>query len=304
LNKSSGFLRMISILAALLLALAAASCKSRTGSADTVVVGSKHFTEQEVLGEMLSILIEQRAGLTAVKKLNLGGTMVCFNALRAGDVDVYVEYTGTGLVNILDKEAIRDPDKAYETVKEDFKKKYGLVWLRPLGFNNTYTLTMRKEQAKALGIKTISDLEKYRDRLQPGFDAEFMERPDGYPGLTRHYGFQFKKKPKQMDPGLMYKALQEGAVDVIDGFATDGRIPAYGLVTLKDDRGFFPPYYAAPLARSETLSKYPRLREALNLLGGRISDEAMQKLNFEVDEKERRPADVAREFLKSEGLIK
>jgi osmoprotectant transport system substrate-binding protein len=304
LNKSSGFLRMISILAALLLALAAASCKSRTGSADTVVVGSKHFTEQEVLGEMLSILIEQRAGLTAVKKLNLGGTMVCFNALRAGDVDVYVEYTGTGLVNILDKEAIRDPDKAYETVKEDFKKKYGLVWLRPLGFNNTYTLTMRKEQAKALGIKTISDLEKYRDRLQPGFDAEFMERPDGYPGLTRHYGFQFKKKPRQMDPGLMYKALQEGAVDVIDGFATDGRIPAYGLVTLKDDRGFFPPYYAAPLARSETLSKYPRLREALNLLGGRISDEAMQKLNFEVDEKERRPADVAREFLKSEGLIK
>ncbi|GAB4389453.1 MAG: glycine betaine ABC transporter substrate-binding protein [Thermodesulfovibrionales bacterium] len=294
-------LRLLAAAAIVVLALAA--CESGGEKVATVTVGSKHFTEQEVLGEMLAMLIENTTGLRAERRLNLGGTMVCFNALRSGDIDVYVEYTGTGLVNILGEEAVRDPDRAYEAVKEAFAERYGIAWLRPLGFNNTYALTMRRGQARALGVRAISDLVKHRDRLQPGFDAEFMERSDGYPGLTELYGFSFQKRPMQMDPGLMYKALAEGAVDVIDGFATDGRIPAYGLVTLEDDKGFFPPYYAAPILRRETLERYPALGRALSALSGRLDDETMRRLNFEVDEKERRPRDVAREFLRSEGLI-
>jgi osmoprotectant transport system substrate-binding protein len=269
----------------------------------TVAIGSKHFTEQEILGEMMAILIEENTDIRVVRRLNLGGTMVCFNALLSGDIDLYAEYTGTGLVNILKMKAVREPDEAYGIVKDIFSKKYGLLWLRPFGFNNTYTLTMRKEQAKALGIERISDIIKYSDRLRPGFDAEFLERPDGYRGLKKHYGFEFAKRPQQMDPGLMYKALADEAVDVINGFATDGRIPAYGLVILRDDKNFFPPYYAAPLIREETLSKYPELAGLLDRLGGLMDDATMQGLNFEVDKKERSAREVAREFLKAKGLI-
>ena len=229
--------------------------------------------------------------------------MICFNALKTGDIDLYAEYTGTGLVNILGMKAIKDADEAYGTVKRIFKEEFGLAWLPHFGFNNTYTLTMRRRQAASLGVKRISDLSGYADRLQPGFDAEFLERRDGYPGLSTQYGFAFKKGPKQMDPGLMYKALAEKAVDVIDGFATDGRIPAYDLVMLEDDQGFFPPYYAAPLVREQTLLKYPELRAVLARLGGLIDNETMQRMNFSVDKEERRPADVAREFLKSHRLI-
>ncbi|MEJ2696760.1 MAG: glycine betaine ABC transporter substrate-binding protein [Candidatus Sulfobium sp.] len=277
--------------------------KAEKGKTGTIAIGAKHFTEQEILGEMMAQLIEARTDIKVVRKLNLGGTMVCFDALRTGDIDLYPEYTGTGLVNILKKKTERDPDRAYRTVKSLFKKRYDLVWLRPFGFNNTYTLTMRKKQAESLLIEKISDLAPYRNDLQPGFDAEFLERPDGYRGLTKYYGFSFSKTPRQMDPGLMYKALAEGAVDVIDGFATDGRIQAYGLVTLRDDKHFFPPYYAAPLIRAETLKEYPEAGKVLGALSGAISDETMRTLNYKVDGEGERPADVAQEFLRARGLI-
>ncbi len=288
----------------LLIILIPAGCKSGTEKERSVTVGSKHFTEQEILGEIMSQLIENNTGITVERRFNLGGTMVCFSAIRTGDIDLYAEYTGTGLVNILGKKAIEDPDEAYRTVKKIFEDKFDLIWLPHFGFNNTYTLTMRNKQAASLGVKTISDLVPYKDELQPGFDAEFLERSDGYSGLVEHYGFRFGKEPKQMDPGLMYKALAESAVDVIDGFATDGRIPAYHLVTLVDNKDFFPPYFAAPLVRKETLGRYPQIGNALEKLEGMIDNAAMQKMNYEVDEDERRPYDVARDFLKSKGLLK
>ena len=269
----------------------------------SITIGAKHFTEQDVLGEIMAQLIEAKTGIAVVRKFDLGGTMVCFDALRTGDIDLYPEYTGTGLVNILKKKTVRDPEKVYQTVRTDFRKKYDLLWLKPFGFNNTYTLTMRRKQARSLGIKNISDIARYKSVLQPGFDAEFLERPDGYRGLERYYGFSFTKAPKQMDPGLMYKALSEGAVDVIDGFATDGRIRAYGLVTLRDDRHFFPPYYAAPLMRAETLKNYPQVGRVLGRLAGAIDEETMQRMNYEVDGKGKRPSEVARQFLLSSGLL-
>ena len=277
-----------------------------------VVIGGKDFTEQSVLGEMLAILIEENSDLAVDRKLYLGGTMICFNALQAGDLDLYAEYTGTGLVNILKREPINDPDEAYAAVKDDFKDTYGLVWLKPFGFNNTYTLTMRKAQAEKLSIRTFSDLATYvstqgesTDPLTAGFTAEFIERPDGYKGLTDAYGFRFAIEPRQLDPGLMYKACADGDVDVICAFATDGRIAAYDLFTLEDDRKFFPPYYAAPLIRAQTLAKHPELEDILNRLAGKLDNETMQKLNLQVDREEdpRQAREVARDFLIHHGLI-
>jgi glycine betaine/choline ABC-type transport system substrate-binding protein len=280
-----------------------------TGCADegaSITVGAKHFTEQEILGEMMAILIEKNTDLEVNRKLNLGGTMICFNGLRSGDLNLYVEYTGTGLVNILQRPAISDADEAYQAVKKAFEERYDLVWLEPLGFNNAYTLTMRRGHAEKLGIESISDLAKYLNegnKLKAAFDAEFFTRPDGYPGLQKHYNLEFPDKPKQMDPGLMYRAIADEAVDVIDGFATDGRIAAYDLVILEDDKNSFPPYHAAPLVRRQTLEQHPELEGLLNKLAGRIPDEKMRKLNYEVDENGRKAEDVAREFLADQGLI-
>jgi glycine betaine/choline ABC-type transport system substrate-binding protein len=162
---------------------------------------------------------------------------------------------------------------------------------------------MRRNQAQELGVQKISDLEPHKDNLASGFTHEFMERPDGYPGLIKHYGWELGKKPKGMDPGLMYKAIAEGDVDLICGFATDGRIPAFDLVMLEDDKRFFPPYYAAPVVRSDTLGNYPELENILSKLAGKIDDTAMGQLNYQVDEEGRKAGDVAREFLQKQGLV-
>jgi osmoprotectant transport system substrate-binding protein len=305
-NGSKIIVRISFLMCVLFSVVIIGGCKksaNNKGGTKSITIGAKHFTEQEVLGEIMAQLIEAKTDIAVVRKFNLGGTMVCFDALRTGDIDLYPEYTGTGLVNILKEKVVRDPDKVYQTVKSGFERRYKLVWLRPFGFNNTYTLTMRKKQAESLGATNISDLRHYRNDLQPGFDAEFLERPDGYRGLTRYYGFSFSKSPIQMDPGLMYKALSEGAVDVVDGFATDGRIQAYRLIALHDDKDFFPPYYAAPLIREETLKEYPEVGKVLNHLAGIISDGTMRHLNYKIDGEGERPSDVAREFLRSRGLI-
>ena len=298
------------VIVAVLIVLGLAVAVWRMPQRVDVVVGGKDFTEQEILTEVLAQLIEAQSDLTVARKPFLGGTMVCFNALKAGDLDLYAEYTGTGLVNILNREAIADPQQSYRVVKEAFAKQYGLAWLKPFGFNNTYTLTMRRQQAEELGIQTFSDLAKHlksgkEPTLSAAFTAEFLDRPDGYKGLAKAYGLTFADEPKQLDPGLMYQACADGSVDVICAFATDGRIAAYGLATLQDDRRFFPPYFAAPLVRQATLQKHPELEELLNRLAGRIDDRTMQKLNYEVDRKEnpRRVRDVARDFLERCGLI-
>ena len=272
------------------------------GGERKVVIGSKEFTEQVILREMMAALIEGNSDIKAEQKF-LGGTLICFNSLKKGDIDLYAEYTGTALTAILKQLPMTEPQKVYDTVKDDFKQQYELVWLKSLGFNNTYTLTMRRDQAQELGIQTISDLEAHKDKLTSGFTHEFVERPDGYPGLVKHYGFELGQKPKGMDSGLMYKAIAEKNVDLICGFATDGRIPAFDLVMLEDDKQFFPPYYAAPVIRADTLEEYPELKEILNKLADKIDDKTMAQLNYEVDEKGRQAAEVAKEFLQKHGLI-
>jgi glycine betaine/choline ABC-type transport system substrate-binding protein len=272
------------------------------GGEKEVVIGSKEFTEQVILREMVAALIEGNSDIKAEQKF-LGGTLICFNSLKNGEIDLYTEYTGTALTAILKQEPMTDPKKVYDAVKDAFEQQYGLVWLEPLGFNNTYTLTMRRDQAQELGVQKISDLEAHKDKLTSGFTHEFLERPDGYPGLVKHYGWSLRKEPKGMDPGLMYKAIAEGDVDLICGFATDGRIPAFDLVMLEDDKQFFPPYYAAPVVRADTLKKYPELEDILSKLGGEIDNKTMAELNYEVDEKGRQAVEVAKEFLRKHGLI-
>ena len=273
-----------------------------SGGKEAVVIGSKEFTEQVILREMMAALIEGNSDIEVGQKF-LGGTLICFESLKNGQIDLYVEYTGTALTAILKQEPMTDPQAVYDKVKDTFAEQYKLVWLSPLGFNNTYALTMRKAQAQKLGVQKISDLEAYKDHLSSGFTHEFIERPDGYPGLIKHYEWSLEKEPKGMDPGLMYKAIENKNVDLICGFATDGRIPAFDLVMLEDDKHFFPPYYAAPVVRSDTLDKYPKLEEILNKLADKIDNKTMAQLNYEVDEKGRQAAEVAREFLQKNGLI-
>ena len=272
------------------------------GGEKTVIIGSKEFTEQVILREMMAALIEGNSDIEVDQKF-LGGTLICFESLKNGKIDLYAEYTGTALTAILKQEPMTDPQAVYDNVKDAFTKQYELVWLKPLGFNNTYTVTMRKAQAEELGVKKISDLEAHKDKLTSGFTHEFMERADGYPGLVKHYGWSLGKEPKGLDPGLMYKAIADGEVDLICGFATDGRIPAFDLVMLEDDKQFFPPYYAAPVVRSDTLDKYPELEGILSKLADKIDNKTMAQLNYEVDEKGRQASGVAREFLQKQGLI-
>lgn len=247
-------------------------------------------------------LIEARTDLRVERRFNLGGTMICHGALMSGGIDLYAEYTGTALTAILKQPVIADPAGAYDKVAREYRQRFAAEWLRPFGFNNTYAITVRESNATSRGLQTISDLTAIAGRLRAGFTAEFSERPDGYPGLRRAYGLEFGEV-RDLDPAIMYQAIANQEVDVICAFATDGRIAAFDLQPLRDDRGFFPPYQAAPVIRSEVLQAHPELREVLGLLAGRLDDATMQELNFEVDEKKRRPADVAREFLARQGLL-
>ncbi|MFZ5945219.1 MAG: glycine betaine ABC transporter substrate-binding protein [Bacillota bacterium] len=267
-----------------------------------IVVGSKNFTEQLIVGEMVAVLMED-AGYPVEKKLRLGGTGLVHESLVKGEVNVYVEYTGTGLIALLKKDLITDPQTAYEKVKEEYKAQWNLVWLEPWGFNNTYTITMTKDRANQLGITKISDLKDKAGEMVIGATQEFIPRADGLAGLEEKYGFKFKEA-KGMDSGVMYQALKEGKVDAISGFATDGRIPAFNFINLEDDLHYFPPYFAAPVVRGDLLEKDPAVADIINKLAGKLDDTTMANLNFEVDEKKKEPVDVARQFLKDNGLIK
>lgn len=261
----------------------------------TVTIGSKDFTEQILINEMIALLLED-AGYPVERKLNLGTTAIVHQALVSGEIDAYVEYTGTGLTAILDLPVESDPQAVYDTVKAAYEDQFQATWLEPLGFNNTYALAMRQEQADELGITTISDLQEHAGDLRFGGTQEFLTRPDGLPGLQETYDLEFSEE-RGMDPGIMYQALDEEQVDVISAFATDGRIPGLGLVTLEDDLGFFPPYFAAPVVRDELLSEDPAIADVLNQLAGAIDDETMANLNLQVDEGGQEPRDVARAFL-------
>jgi osmoprotectant transport system permease protein len=269
---------------------------------ETIVIGTKNYTEARIEGQILSILIEENTEYeTEVKEL--GGTLPAFEALKSNDIDTYVEYTGTAYGAILKRQDVEtDSEKVYNIVKEEYNEKYNITWLDPLGFNNTYTLALKSDLAKANNLETFSDLVSMSDRLVLGADMEFLDREDGYPGLKETYGLEFKEA-NGLDTGLRYNAIESGEVDVINAFSTDGKIIDLNLTILEDDKSFFPPYYAAPIVHNESLKKYPELKEVLEKLGDTISDEEMQNMNYLVDVEKEDLEKVARDFLEKKGLI-
>ena len=283
-------MRICSILT--LLVLLAATARAQ----QSIVVGSKNFTEQEILGELVAQLLENNTDLPVIRRFGLGGTGVCHAALLAGELDIYVEYTGTALLDVLREPTSQSPDEVYRRVWRAYRDKFDLIWFPPIGFNNTYALTVRAGDAKRHNWQTISDLARDAAQLKAGFTSEFTERADGYPGLRRTHNLKFASTV-DLDPGLMYRSLADGQVDVVSGFATDGRIVAYKLKMLRDDRGFFPPYDAAPVVRGDLLREHPEIRAALAPLAGGIDDETIRLMNYKVDEEGRRPAVVARDWL-------
>jgi glycine betaine/choline ABC-type transport system substrate-binding protein len=284
--------RALAAACAALLALGSAVC--RQDGERPIRVGSKNFTEQVLLGEIAAQALE-RAGLRVQRKLDLGGSFVCHRALVAGELDLYPEYSGTAFTAILKQKPIVDPVRVREQVSDAYARQWSLVWAPPLGFENTFALVMRAEQARQLQISKISDLARHAE-LRPGFGYEFVERADGFPGLAAAYGLAFAARPAEMDLGLLYPALAQGKVDVVAGNSTDGLIAAMRLAVLEDDRRYFPPYEAAYVVRAAAWEN-ARVRAALEPLSGSITAEAMRRMNAAVDRDGRRPEDVAREFL-------
>ncbi len=285
------------------LLLATAVFTACGGSEDKqITVASKDFTEQFILGEMYALLLED-AGYTVERKLNLGGTPVTQQALLDGEIDVYPEYTGTGLLTVLKLGVMSDPQAVYDTVKDEYNEQFSLVWLDPAPMNNTQALAMSKDRAGELGITTFSDMVANADELILVSPPEFVEREDGIPGLKRVYGdFEFMDV-LSVDPGLRYQALLNGEADVVVAFGTDGELAAYDLLSLEDDQGLYPPYQVAPVVRQEALDANDDLADILNELAPLLTNETMQRLNNEVSGNGREPDEVAREFLVEEGLI-
>jgi osmoprotectant transport system permease protein len=291
---------VILAVAAVLAVVTAAAGRTSGGRAD-LVIGSKNFTEQVVLGELLAQVIERETGLAVERRLNLGGTAIAHGALLAGDIDVYVEYTGTALTAILNEPPAADAEQVFTRVRDRYAA-VGLTLLPRLGFNNTFAILVRDADAKRLGMKTISDLsETLRLKPEPawmaGFGYEFLERPDGLKGLSAAYGLRFTKAPRVMDLNLIYRALAAGEIDVTAGDATSGLIDALGLAVLDDDRHYFPVYDAAPVARAAALLSHPAAAAAIRRLAGRVSAADMRQMNFAVDGEKQDPAAVVRAFL-------
>jgi osmoprotectant transport system permease protein len=282
------------LLLALLASLSAATRR------DAVVVGSKNFTEQVLLGELVAQVLE-REGIAVQRRLNLGGTFICDRAIRAGDIDVYVEYTGTALTAILREPVQRNPGAVLERTRERYAQA-GLTVLPPLGFNNTFAILVRQRDASALGLRAIGDLRTVQGRWVSGFGYEFIEREDGYRGLLAAYGLRFAREPRVMDLTLIYRALASGQVDVIAGDATSALIDALGLTPLQDDRSYFPPYHAVPVVRSALLLREPAVREALERLGGAVSEKQMRAMNYAVDVEHRDVSSTVRTFLDRASL--
>ena len=264
---------------------------------DHIVVGAKNFTESDLLAEIVAQQIERRTHLPVERKLHLGGTFVCHQAITTGQIDLYVEYTGTAYTAVLKHEPGPSADSVYAVVSEEYHRQWQLAWLAPFGFDNTFAIAVRAADARRYGLRTISDLTRVAPMWKAGFGYEFLNRADGYPGLARAYGLRFAAPPTAMDLGLTYRALAEGQVDVIAGNSTDGQLEALHLVALEDDRHYFPPYQAAPVVREVVLERHPDVRRALAELAGKISDTEMRRLNAEADVQHRDIATIAREWL-------
>jgi glycine betaine/choline ABC-type transport system substrate-binding protein len=279
--------------AALLLVLAGCS------RGDRIVVGSKNFTESDLLGEIVAQQIERRTALPVQRRFHLGGTFVCHQGITSGQIDLYVEYTGTAYTAVLKHAPIADRDSVSRTVAREYAQRFGLVWGEPFGFNNTFAITVRRREATRYGLTRISDLARLAPRWKAGFGYEFLERADGFKGLADVYGLRFASPPTAMDLGLTYRALAEGKVDVIAGNSTDGQIEALDLVVLEDDRHYFPPYEAAPVIRQAVIHRHSGVAAALAQLAGRISDAEMRRLNALADVEHRDIATIAGDWLRA-----
>ncbi len=276
--------------------------------ANRIVVGSKNFTESYLLGEIIAQKIEAQeielhSEVKVERRFYLAGTYICQQAILAGRIDVYPEYTGTALTAILKQAASGDKAGVYQQVKSEYERRFGLTLGPAFGFNDTFAMEIRGEDARRLNIKTLSQAAAFTPQWRAGFGYEFMERPDGYRGLAATYGLHFAEPPRVMDLGLLARALKDHQIDLAAGNATDGLIPALDLFVLQDDRHYFPPYEAVPVIREETLREHPEVGRAIDELTGKISDEEMQRLNYAVDGQHRDAKEVVHEFLKGRGLV-
>jgi glycine betaine/choline ABC-type transport system substrate-binding protein len=274
-----------------------------TKEEEKIVIASKPMTEQYILAEILTQLIEAKTDILVEQKMGIGGgTSNIQPAMEKGDIDIYPEYTGTGWMFVLKKDLINDSTKLYEEVKKEYKDKYNIEWSGLYGFNDTYGMAVKEEIAKKFDIDNYTDLAKVSDQLKIGAEYDFYEREDGYPGLSSVYNFNFKNKT-ELDIGLKYQAISNDQVDVINVFSTDGRLKQENLKVLNDDKNFFPSYYAATLVRGEVLDKYPELKDVIELLTGQISNDEMIDMNYQVEIEKKDPKEVAKEFLIKKGLL-
>jgi glycine betaine/choline ABC-type transport system substrate-binding protein len=269
---------------------------------DRIVIGSKNFTEQLVLGEIIAQQIENKTHLPVERRFYLAGSYICHQAILGGRIDIYPEYTGTALTAILKQQPSSDPAQVYNQVKSDYAKQFNLEVGQTFGFNDTFAIEIRGEDARRLGLKTISQAAAHTPQWRAGFGYEFTERPDGYKGLAATYGLRFAESPRIMDLGLLARALKDKQVDLAAGNTTDGLIPALDLFVLEDDKRYFPPYEAVPIIRQETLAHHPQVRQALNELAGKISDDDMRQLNYAVDGQHHDVKQVVKDFLTSKHL--
>ncbi len=279
--------------------LSAAGCSRQQND---LTVGSKNFTEQLILGELLAQYLESVCRQPVQRRFYLAGTYICHQALLAGRIDMYVEYTGTALAAILKENPSGDSQSVYQQVKNDYLRKFGLDVMPPLGFNNSFAMVMRGDDARRLQVTTLSQVAKAAPDLRLGVGYEFLERQDGYKGLVKTYDLKFAEAPRVMDLGLLYRALQNKSVDLVAGNNTDGLIAALGFVVLEDDKHYFPPYDAVPIVRPQVFQKCPQAKPAFERLGGRITAEEMRKMNYAVDGEKRDAAEVVRQFLQLQGL--
>jgi osmoprotectant transport system substrate-binding protein len=292
---------LLSVACVILVALIISSCEP--SHSDRIVVGSKNFTESLILGELIAQQIEARTHLKVERRFYLAGTYICQQAMLAGRIDVYPEYTGTALTAILKRQVGDDKSEVYQRVKSEYEARLGLTLGPPFGFNDTFAMEIRGEDARRLNLKTLSQAAAYAPQWRAGFGYEFMERPDGYPGLAAAYGLHFASPPRVMDLGLLAPALKNHEIDMAAGNATDGLVQALDLYVLEDDRHYFPPYEAVAVLRQQALQQHPEVALAIAELGGKISDQEMRQLNYALDGQHRDLANVAHEFLIQKGLV-
>jgi osmoprotectant transport system substrate-binding protein len=293
---------MVRTLLSSLLVVALFSGACRSPRKPHLVVSSKFFTEQVILAELLAQHIEARTGIPVRRKTNLGGTLLVHKAMLSGDVDLYVDYTGTALTAVLGEKPEGNSNAVYQRVRDGYARRFALEVTEPLGFENTFAMVIRGDDARNHGLAKISDIAPLAPLWRAGVGYEFLERPDGYRGWKDRYELKFGKPPSVLDLGLIYRALAEKKVDIVAGNSTDGLIDALGLVPLQDDRHYFPPYDAVPIVRKAALEEFPQLRAALADLAGKISVDEMRRLNRAVDADQRDVVAVVREFRASKGL--